>query len=381
MDYRAKKIGILGGGQLGRMIYEAILKWDLDIHYLDKDRTFPVGKICPDFVCGDFNNYDDVVAFGADKDVITIEIEAVNLEALKFLEKQGKTVHPRPAALKIIKDKGLQKLFYESQEIPSSAFHLYEDKAAVLSAIEKGDVQIPFVQKARTGGYDGKGVTVIKSSDDFQHIFDTPSVVEDMVEIDKEIGVIIARNENGEIKVYDPVEMVFDDHANLVDYLFAPAAITSAQDQKLKDIAIGIVEGLDICGLLAVEFFLSKSGEILVNEVAPRAHNSGHHSIEACITSQFEQHIRGVLNMPLGSTQLLRPAVMVNILGEEGSKGKVQYKGVDECLTEDDVHIHLYGKTDTKPFRKMGHITVLDQDLDTAKKKAQYVKKQLIATT
>lgn len=381
MNYRKKKLGILGGGQLGRMMYEAILKWDLDIHFMDKSIDFPVGKVCPNFFIGDFNNYDDVLAFGKDKDVISIEIEAVNLDALKELEKQGKMVHPAPGALKLIKDKGLQKMFYEANEIPSSDFQLLKDKVSILAAIEKGGLSFPFVQKARTGGYDGKGVAVIKNEEDLHKLMDTASLIEDLVNIDKEIGVIAARNKAGQIFIYDPVEMVFDEEANLVDYLFAPANISSEISQECTQIAKLLIEKFDICGLLAVEFFVTKDNQVMVNEVAPRAHNSGHHSIEACITSQFEQHIRGVLNMPLGQTDLIKPAVMVNLLGEANSKGAVKYKGMESCLNEKDVHLHFYGKSETKPFRKMGHATILDANVEVAKEKAKFVKENLIVSS
>lgn len=380
MNHRNIKLGVLGGGQLGRMMYEAILKWDLDIHFLDKALDFPVAKVCPNFEIGDFNNYGDVIKFGQDKDVLTIEIEGVNLKALRDLEKAGKTVHPSPAALKIIKDKGLQKMFYESNEIPSSDFQLFKDATAVKAAIDSGEITFPFVQKSRTGGYDGKGVAIIKNESDLDRLLDTPCLIEDKVEIEKEIGVIVARNEAGEIKVYDPVEMVFDDEANLVDYLFAPASITEEINNECNRIARILIEKFNICGLLAVELFLTKDHEVLVNEVAPRAHNSGHHSIEACTTSQFEQHIRGVLNMPLGDTTLNQAAVMVNLLGVPDKTGKVIYQGMDTCLSKSNVHLHFYGKEETKPFRKMGHATILDEDLETAKEKAKFVKENLIVT-
>lgn len=381
MDYRKKRLGVLGGGQLGRMMYEEVLKWDLDLHFMDKSQDFPVGKVCPNFFIGDFANYDDVLKFGADKDVITIEIEAVNLEALIQLVKDGKIVHPSPKALKIIKDKGLQKMFYEGNGIPSSPFELYKDVIDIKKNIDDGDLMFPFVQKARTGGYDGKGVAVIKSENDLHKLLSGPSLVEDLVSIDKEIGIIVARNEDGQIVSYDPVEMVFDDDANLVDYLFAPANLTIEQIEEVKKISKLLIEKFNICGLLAVELFLTKDGKILVNEVAPRAHNSGHHSIEACMTSQFEQHIRGVLNMPLGNTSLLAPAVMVNLLGIAGESGDVVYTGMSKCLAEENLHLHFYGKSETKPFRKMGHATIIDEDLEKAKEKANFVKQNLIVRT
>ncbi|GLR16438.1 5-(carboxyamino)imidazole ribonucleotide synthase [Portibacter lacus] len=381
MNYRKKKVGVLGGGQLGRMMYETVLKWDLDLHFMDQSRDFPVGKVCPNFEIGDFSNYDDVIRFGEGKDIVTIEIEAVNLEALRELRKRGVIIHPSPDALKIINDKGLQKMFYESYEIPSAAFQLFQNIDEVKKAIQEGGLSYPFVQKVRTGGYDGKGVSVIKSKDDLPKLLEGPCLTEDLVPIDKEIGVIIARNESGEMKAYDPVEMVFDEEANLVDYLFAPAHLSSTLTEEAIKIAKNLITKFDICGLLAVEFFLTKDGKLMVNEVAPRCHNSGHHSIEACETSQFEQHIRGVMNMPLGNTHLKSKAVMVNLLGEANATGEVRYQGMHECLEKGNVNLHFYGKSETKPFRKMGHATILEKDINTAIEKAKFVKENLIVTT
>lgn len=381
MDFRKKKVGVLGGGQLGRMMYEAVLKWDLDIHFMDKSLDFPVGKVCPQFHIGDFSNYDDVMNFGKDKDILTIEIEAVNLDALKQLKKDGVSVHPSPDALKVISDKGLQKMFYESNNIPSSDFQLFANVNAIKKAIDLGEITFPFVQKVRKGGYDGKGVSIIKNEDSLVNLLEGPSLIEDLVDIHKEIGIIVARNEDGETKTFDPVEMVFDNEANLVDYLFAPADINEQVLAQASQIAKKLISGFDICGLLAIEFFLTKAGELLVNEVAPRTHNSGHHTIEACVTSQFEQHIRAVMNMPLGATGLNSPALMINLLGSPGHEGLVHYEGMQACLNQENVHLHFYGKTQTKPSRKMGHITILDKELDSAKEKAKFVKETLKVTT
>jgi 5-(carboxyamino)imidazole ribonucleotide synthase len=362
------------------MMYEAVLKWDLDLHFMDKSIDYPVGKVCPNFQIGDFSNYDDVMAFGKDKDIITIEIEAVNLEALKQLQKDGVIVHPSPDALKIIKDKGLQKMFYEANKIPTSNFQLLNDRRAVILEIERKSLKYPFVQKARTGGYDGKGVAVINTEADLDKLLEGPCLIEDLVPIEKEIGLIVARNENGEVSVFDPVEMVFDAEANLVDFLFAPANISNQILTQAKSIATSLIEKFDLCGLLAVEYFLTKEGDLLVNEVAPRTHNSGHHSIEACVTSQFEQHARAILNMPLGDPSLISPAAMVNLLGNPGDVGPVTYKGMETCLRIKNAHLHFYGKAETKPSRKMGHATVLDKDVEKAKEKAKLVKENLKVT-
>ncbi len=380
MNYRQLKVGVLGGGQLGRMMYEAIIKWDLDIHFMDQSKDFPVGKICPNFQIGDFSNYDDVYNFGLDKDIITIEIEAVNIEALKQLEKLGKKVHPSPDALKIINDKGLQKMFYESNQIPTSNFQIFKNESEILHAIEEGELKFPFVQKSRTGGYDGKGVAVIKNQNDLSKLLPTASIVEDLVPIKKEIGIIVAQNEAGQIATFDPVEMVFEQEANLVDFLFAPAAISKEMAAEAELISKLLISKLAICGLLAVELFITEDDKILVNEIAPRTHNSGHHTIEACVTSQFEQHIRGIMNMPLGETTLLHPAVMVNLLGSANVSGSVNYDGMDTCLEKNNVHLHFYGKSETKPFRKMGHATIIDDSLDRAKEKAKFVKENLKVT-
>ena len=311
-------------------------------------------------------------------DIITIEIEHVNTEALLALEKEEKTVHPSPKALATIKDKGLQKQFYTTHQIPTSPFQLLDNKKAILEAILDRRLALPFVQKTRTAGYDGKGVAVIRNQEDLTNkLLDGPSMVEEMVEIEKELAVIVARNAQGEVKAFDPVEMEFNPVANLVEFLVCPAAITAQQAQQLTDLAKKIIIAFDICGLLAVEFFLNKSGDILVNEVAPRPHNSGHHTIDSAITSQYEQHLRGVLNLPLGSTKAVQPAVMVNLLGHPDHTGPVQYEGLEKCLRLEGVKVHIYGKTMTKPYRKMGHVTVVADTIEGAKEKARLVKENL----
>jgi len=372
------KVGILGAGQLGKMLCQAASPWELPIYCLDKSIEFPAGPYCKGFAEGDFKNYEDVVAFGREMDIITIEIEHVNTEALLALEKEEKTVHPSPRALAIIKDKGLQKQFYATHQIPTSPFQLYDSKEAIIEAILDGKLALPFVQKSRTAGYDGKGVAVIRSKEDVeQKLLEGPSMIEDLVDLDKELAVIVARNEKGEVKTFDPVEMEFNPVANLVEFLVCPAAITKEQATQVTDLAKEIIEAYDICGLLAVEFFLSQKGEILVNEVAPRPHNSGHHTIDSAITSQYEQHLRGVLNLPLGSTKAIQPAVMVNLLGHPDHIGPVYYEGLEDCLKMEGVKVHIYGKAITKPYRKMGHVTVVADTIQEAKKKATIVKNTL----
>ena len=377
MKINELKVGMLGGGQLGKMMALAAHNWDLTTWALDDSKTFPAGPVVSHFVEGNFKNYEDVYAFGKQVDVLTIEIEHVNTEALLKLESEGKKVHPSPTALNIIKDKGLQKEFYKKNNLPTSPFQLWESGAAIRSAIATGEIKYPFVQKSREAGYDGKGVAVIKSAADLDLLMDVPSMVEEMVDIEVEIAVVVARNESGEVKAFPPVAMEFNPVANLVEFLVCPAGLDEKIAAQAEALAIQTISAYGLCGLLAVELFLAKNGELLINEVAPRPHNSGHHTIDSCYTSQYEQHLRGILNLPLGSTKMKTASVMVNLLGEPGFTGSVNYEGLEECLKMEGVKVHLYGKTTTKPYRKMGHVTVLDADLENAKKKARQVKEIL----
>lgn len=373
-----KKIGILGGGQLGKMLCLSAANWDLKTYILDKSKDFPAGAVSYHFTEGDFKNYEDVYRFGQKMDIITIEIEHVNTEALHQLVKEGKTVHPHPTALDTIKDKGLQKQFYADKNIPTSDFILVNDEQEIIAKIAAGEIQYPFVQKTRTAGYDGQGVAVIKDEQDLKNrLLKGASVIEDLVDIEKEISVIAARNEAGDIQCYPTVEMEFNPVANLVELLFSPADIPSSLEQKAENLAREIIAAYDICGLLAVELFWTKSGDLLVNEVAPRTHNSGHHTIDSCYTSQFEQQLRAICNMPLGSTKMKTPSVMVNLLGAENHTGPVHYEGFNKIIDIEGVKPHLYGKAITKPYRKMGHITVLDKSLAEAKIKANKVKEMI----
>ncbi|MEM1325315.1 MAG: 5-(carboxyamino)imidazole ribonucleotide synthase [Bacteroidota bacterium] len=367
-----QRIGILGGGQLGKMLTLAAANWHLPIYILEKSNQFSAGRLATRFVQGDFKDYDDVYFFGKNSDILTIEIEHVNTEALHQLVREGVIVHPAPDKLDIIKDKGLQKQFYQQHQLPTSDFKLFESADAVRDAIEKGQLSYPFVQKSRTAGYDGKGVAVIRSATD--PLLETACVIEPLVDIDKEIAVIVARNADGEVEAFPAVEMLFHPTANLVEFLACPARINDEKARAAVDLAKQTIETYNICGLLAVELFLTTSGEYLINEVAPRPHNSGHHTIDSCITSQFEQHIRAITNLPLGSTKLVQPAVMINLLGESGHTGKTDYTGLDKCLTMEGVYVHLYGKSMTKPFRKMGHVTIVNDDLDKAIEIAGQVK-------
>ncbi|MDF2449672.1 MAG: 5-(carboxyamino)imidazole ribonucleotide synthase [Bacteroidota bacterium] len=364
------KIGVLGGGQLGRMMIQSAINYNLYICCLDPDANAPCKTFANEFTKGSLTDFDTVYKFGKDKDIITIEIENVNVEALKKLQQEGKKVFPQPEVIEIIKDKGLQKMFYQRNDIPSPDFFLVENR----DQIEKYRDFFPFFQKLRTGGYDGKGVVKLGHPNKTEHAFEAPSVLERLVDFDKEISVIIARNESGESKCFPAVECEFNPEANLVEFLFSPANIKKSVEKQATEIAVKIAEKLNIVGLLAVELFVTKDGMVLVNEVAPRPHNSGHQTIEGNITSQFEQHLRAILNLPLGDTSIIKPAVMINLLGEKNNEGVAKYEGLTDAMKYKGVYIHLYGKIATKPFRKMGHVTVIDDDLSLAKKKAVTVK-------
>ena len=366
-------IGLLGGGQLGRMMLQNAVNLNLTISVLDPDKNAPCKHLVKKFTVGSLTDYDTVYDFGKDKDLITIEIENVNIDALKKLEKEGKIVYPQPHIIELIQDKGAQKMFYQRNNIPSPDFFLVETK----KQISKYADYFPFFQKLRRGGYDGKGVIKLVNPHQLEKAFDSPSVLERFVNFEKELSVIVARNKNGEIKCYPLVECEFNPQANLVEYLFSPANVKKSVEKEAVKIATDIAEKLEIVGILAVELFLTKEGKVLVNEIAPRPHNSGHQSIEGNATSQFEQHLRAILNLPLGDTSILKPSVMVNLLGEFGHEGAAIYEGMEDVLKFKGVYVHLYGKTITKPFRKMGHVTVVDDDLLKAKQKAKLVKNTL----
>lgn len=376
-NFSTLKIGVLGGGQLGKMMALAAANWQIPLHFLDKTKQFPAGLVAGSFTEGDFKDFDTVYNFGQSLDLITIDIEHVNVEALKKLKAEGKTIHPDPDKLAIIQDKGLQKQFFRLHQLPTAPFQLFKDKTAIAAALRKQALDFPFVQKSRTAGYDGKGVAVINKPSDLDKLMDTASLIEEKVPFEKELAVVVARNQTGEIKAFPTVEMEFHPTANLVEFLVCPAQITKQIDDQAKEIAKATIEAFGICGLLAVELFLTKEEQILINEVAPRPHNSGHHTIDSCYTSQFEQHLRAILDLPLGSTYLKCPSIMMNLLGAPKNEGPVYYNGFEKCLGMDGVKFHLYGKTDTKPFRKMGHATILGEDLASAKRKAKIVKESL----
>lgn len=368
------KLGVLGGGQLGRMLIQSAIDYNLFVKILDPDPNAPCREIASEFVNGPLTDFDVVTEFGKDCNVITIEIENVNTQALKELQKQGKKVYPEPEIIELIQDKRVQKQFYIDNGIPTANFSLVNSKQEVQLAKDR----LPFVNKLGKEGYDGRGVQVIKTESDLENAFDAPGLIEDLVNFKKEIAVIVARNESGEISSFPVVELVFHPTANLVEFLFSPAQISEQLIARAQEVASMVIEKLCMTGLLAVEMFVTQEDEILVNEIAPRTHNSGHHTIEANNTSQFEQHLRAVLNMPLGETSLKVPAAaMVNLLGEDGFAGPAKYEGLAEVLGISDTHIHLYGKKLTKPFRKMGHITLVDKDVESLRNKVNLVKNTL----
>jgi 5-(carboxyamino)imidazole ribonucleotide synthase len=363
-------LGVLGGGQLGRMLIQSAINYNQVIHILDPDPNAPCKDICQHFSVGSLQDFDTVYAFGQACDVITVEIENVNTEALSRLQAEGKKVFPQPEILKLIQDKRAQKEFYTQKGIPTAPYILTENKADVIRQTNF----LPAVNKLGKDGYDGRGVQILRTEADLERAFDAPGLLEKLIDFDKEIAVTVARNESGELIVYPAVECAFHPTANLVEFLFAPAEITAEIEQKAQEIAKSVILELGMVGILAVELFVTKTGEVLVNEIAPRPHNSGHHTIEANFTSQFEQHLRAVLDMPLGNPDLRCPAAMINLLGEEGHTGLVLVEGLEEAMSQKGVYLHLYGKKITKPFRKMGHVTILDEQVENLKKRAHQIK-------
>ena len=373
MSYSPKtKLGILGGGQLGRMLIQETINLDIDVHILDPDDNAPCKNIAHAFTVDSFKDYNTVLSFGQGMDVITIEIEHVNVDALEVLESQGIKVYPQPNVIRLIQDKGAQKQFYSEHNIPTSEYRLIGQNEAA----NHTDF-FPVFQKLRQGGYDGKGVQALNSAADVGKAFNEPSVLEKAVDLDKELSVIVARNAAGEIKSFPTVELEFNPIANLVEFLFSPANVATQVEETAQKLAKKVAEKLEIVGLLAVELFLDKEGNVLVNEVAPRPHNSGHQSIEGNYTSQFMQHIRAIIGLSLGNTEIVKPSVMVNLLGEDGFSGIAKYEGLEDVLALKGVNVHLYGKQLTKPYRKMGHVTVVSETLEEAKTIAKTVQQTL----
>lgn len=371
--YSDLRLGILGGGQLGRMLIQESINFNTTIHVLDPDENAPCKHLCKHFTVGALDDFDTVYQFGKKVDMLTIEIEKVNVDALEKLEEEGTLVFPQARVIRLIQDKGLQKEFFKQHDIPTADFQLVSSKEDLLDA----QLGLPFIQKLRRDGYDGKGVLKIQEVADFDQAFQAPSLIETWVDFEKELAVIVARNEDGEIKTFPCVEMEFNPQVNLVEFLIAPSTLPYPIQQRAEELATQIADSLQIVGLLAVEMFLTRDGEILVNELAPRPHNSGHHTIEANATSQFAQHLRAIFNQPLGATTSATNAVMINLLGDPGYQGLAVYQGMQETLKKEGAYVHLYGKKFTKPFRKMGHVTILNEDREAAIATAREIQKTL----
>lgn len=367
------KLGILGGGQLGKMMLYDTRKFDIQTYVLDPSADAPCRIACDKFVQGSLLDFDTVYNFGKQVDVLTFEIELVNVDALEKLEQEGVKVFPSAKTLRIIQNKGKQKQFYKDNNLPTSDFQLFKSLDSLKSQFS--NLTLPFVWKSTEFGYDGNGVKVIRKAEDLNGLPEGECIAEQMVDFKNELAVIVARNPKGEIKTYPVVEMEFHPEANQVEYVICPARIDDKVAQKARDLALKVSEKFQHVGLLAVEMFQTQDDEILINEVAPRPHNSGHYSIEASYTSQFEQHLRAILNLPLGNTDSKVAGVMVNLVGAEGFSGDVVYENIEQILQLDGVIPHIYGKKQTRPFRKMGHVTIVDKDVNQARKKAEQVKK------
>lgn len=370
-------LGILGGGQLGKMMLYETRKYDISTHVLDPNPDAPCKIACNHFEQGDLMDFDTVYNFGKKVDVLTIEIENVNVDALEKLANEGIKVYPGAATLSKIKNKGRQKLFYKEMNIPTAPFHKFSNKTHLTEGITNSKVKLPFVWKSTEGGYDGKGVSIIRSGKDLASLPDTECIAEELIDFKNELAVIVVRTPSNEIKSYPVVEMEFHPEANQVEYVICPARIPDTVAQKAIQVAEQVSEAFAHVGILAVEMFQTQDDEILVNEVAPRPHNSGHYSIEASYTNQFEQHIRAVLDLPLGATESKVGGVMVNLVGAEGHTGNVFYENIDTILAMEGVTPHIYGKKETRPFRKMGHITIVHEDLNEARKIAEDVKQTI----
>lgn len=371
------KLGILGGGQLGKMMLYDTRKYDIQTYVLDASPEAPCKIACEVFEQGDLMDFDTVVNFGRKVDVLTFEIELVNVDALEQLESEGKKVYPSSATLRKIQDKGVQKQFYAEKGIPTADFTVYAEKYELTEALVRKEWDYPFVWKSCTGGYDGKGVSVIRVEEDLIPLPEGACLAEKMIPFKNELAVIVARNVSGEVKTYPVVEMEFHPEANQVEYVICPARIEDHVAEKARAVAKKVSESFEHVGLLAVEMFQTEDDEILVNEVAPRPHNSGHYSIEASFTNQFEQHLRAILDLPLGETESKVGGVMVNLVGDENHEGQVHYQNIGKIMQMPGVTPHIYGKKQTRPFRKMGHVTIVNKDLGEARRIAEEVKKEI----
>ena len=367
-------LGILGGGQLGKMLLTETRKFDITTKVLDPSPDAPCRIACNTFVQGNLTDFNTVYNFGKDVDVLTIEIENVNVEALEKLQTEGVKVYPSPQTIKNIQNKATQKQFYATHGIPTAPFQVFQNTESLKKAINEQQLSLPFVWKSARFGYDGNGVKIVRQLTDLNLLPNDQCIAESLVPFKKELAVIVARNAKGQVRTYPVVEMEFHPEANQVEYVLCPARIEEAVAQKARTIAIQVAQAFEVVGLLAVELFQTENDEILVNEVAPRPHNSGHDSIEAAYTNQFEQHLRAILNLPLGSTESKVAGVMVNLVGAEGYQGKVVYENIEQIMAMEGVTPHIYGKKETRPFRKMGHVTIVNPNINKARQIAEQVK-------
>ena len=367
-------LGILGGGQLGKMLLTETRKFDITTKVLDPSPDAPCRIACNTFVQGNLTDFNTVYNFGKDVGVLTIEIENVNVEALEKLQTEGVRVYPSPQTIKNIQNKATQKQFYATHGIPTAPFQVFQNTESLKKAINEQQLTLPFVWKSARFGYDGNGVKIVRQLTDLNLLPNDQCIAESLVPFKKELAVIVARNAKGQVRTYPVVEMEFHPEANQVEYVLCPARIEEAVAQKARTIAIQVAQSFEVVGLLAVELFQTENDEILVNEVAPRPHNSGHYSIEAAYTNQFEQHLRAILNLPLGSTESKVAGVMVNLVGAEGYQGKVVYENIEQIMAMEGVTPHIYGKKETRPFRKMGHVTIVNPNINKARQIAEQVK-------
>lgn len=374
-------LGILGGGQLGKMLLYETRKYDIKTRVLDPSADAPSRMACNDFEQGDLMDFETIYNFGKKVDVLTFEIEGVNVDALEQLEKEGVVVYPSSKNLKIIQNKGKQKEFYRKNGIPTADFWVFSSISELKKSVEKQEISLPFVWKSTQFGYDGNGVKIVRNVSDLQSLPDTECIAEVMVPFKNELAVIVARNPQGELKTYPVVEMEFHPEANQVEYVICPARIDPLVSEKAQKVALQVAQSFENVGLLAVEMFQTQDDDILVNEVAPRPHNSGHYSIEASYTNQFEQHLRAILNLPLGKTESKVAGVMVNLVGEEGFSGDVVYENIEKIMAMEGVTPHIYGKRQTRPFRKMGHVTIIHSEINQARQIAEQVKKTIRVIT
>ena len=367
-------LGIIGGGQLGKMLLQVTSKLSIKTNILDSSKDSPCKNLCNEFTIGNLMDFDSVYKFGKKCDLVTFEIEHINIEALEKLESEGIPVYPSPRTLKVVQDKSLQKQFFIDNNIPTANFWYFKSFEDFKKSSIRKEITFPFVWKKTKFGYDGYGVEIIKSIDDLQKLPDNEFIIEELIPFEKELATTIVRNKSGQIEIFPLVEMDFNKESNQVEYVICPAQVSKDLNTQGTNIALKVSKAFKHVGLLAIEMFLTKDNEILVNEVAPRPHNSAHYSIEACENSQFQQHINSILNLSLGSCKTNINAIMVNLVGEKGCSGPVLYEGIDGAFKYENVSVHIYGKSETKPNRKMGHATILDNNLNSGLKKAKSIK-------